>query len=173
MSELIKCNICNEYEGSERQVISHKIHCKKKEETVNPMNVEPRKREQSDRKKRVPFGQPEKRLNAPEDDEYVYRVFNDNWRKEPQRIQRAEQAGYEHVEGWKEVAVGTNDDGSPIKGRLMRIPKEMYEEDQRAKQREIDRVDEAILKGKLEERAGDNRYIPQGIKIHSNNRENG
>ena len=67
--------------------------------------------------------------------------------------------------------VGTNDDGSPIEGILMRIPQEWYDEDQALKQQEVDRVDEAIMAGTLESKAGDNRYIPDGIKIHSDNRE--
>ena len=54
----------------------------------------------------------------------------------------------------------------------MRIPKEWYDEDQAEKQKEPDRVDEAIGKGQLEERPGDNRYIPDsGIKINADQLE--
>jgi len=109
----------------------------------------------------VPFGVPVKRFNAPEEDGYVYRVFNDNWRKEPGRIQRAKMAGYEMVAHERSgEAVGTNEDGSEITGVLMRIPKEVYEEDQAAKQREIDKVDSQIMGGTLTQ--VDKKYSPDG-----------
>jgi hypothetical protein len=166
--ETVKCDVCNEYEGSERQVISHQIHCKKKNaEGTGSETPEPRTRETADRKERIPFGAPQQKLTAPDDDRYQYRYFNDGWAREPGRIQRALDAGYEVVEGKEPVAVGTNDDGSPIKGILMKIPKEIYEEDQALKQKEVDRVDQAIMGGTLEQQAGDKRYIPDGIKIWS------
>ena len=73
---------------------------------------------------RVPFGSRERKYAAPVDgDGFEYRVFNDNWRHDPNRIQRAEKAGYVRVEDSEMHAVGTNDDGSPIKGVLMKIPR--------------------------------------------------
>jgi hypothetical protein len=169
------CEYCNEYsEENKRKVSMHEIHCKKKHEIGNEQqkqNVSVRGRETTDRRERVPFGLLQRKLHCPSDDGFHYRVFNDNWRKEPGRIQRAKRAGYEIVEGWSSVVVGTNDDGSAIKGVLMKIPEELYEEDQALKQKEVDRTDERIYGGTLEQRPGDNRYIPDGIKIHADQNE--
>lgn len=117
-----------------------------------------------------------KKLPLPPDaDEkrFQYRWMNDDWAKDPSRIQKAEMAGYKPVEGMKKAIVGTNDDGSPIRAICMAIPKEWYEEDKKAKFRELDKVDAAIKGGTLEQQANDKRYIPDGIKIHSNTNENG
>jgi hypothetical protein len=164
MSE--KCDICNEYEGTERQVMSHKIHCAKKAE------VKPRGREETEVRERIPFGVPQSKLNKRNgEDGYMYYTFNDNWQKEPGRVQRAESAGYERT-GKKPVIVGSNEDGSAIMGVEMRIPKKFYDEDQAKKQEIPDRIDEAIKKGTLESKEGDNRYVPDGIRMWSSNNEN-
>lgn len=130
------------------------------------------------RKERVPIGMPEKKWSCPLDDGYHYRVFNDNWMSRPANIQKAKAAGYEFVtsdnDKEKPQIVGTNDNGTPIKGFLMRIPKEIFDEDQSAKQKPVDAVDEQIRKGSFQQGAGDNRYIPTtGIKIESNHRPPG
>ena len=133
----------------------------------------PRERE-SNRRERVPFGVPQRKFpDVPDNDGFQYRIINDNWMKDPARIIKAEKGGYEKVEGYDSMNVGTNDDGSIIKGHLMRIPKEWYDEDQKEKRKEVDRVDEAIKAGTLEQKARDNRYIPEGIKIYANHHENG
>ena len=127
-----------------------------------------RGREASDRKKRVTFGNATPRLPQASHPDYVYRVFNDNWRREPNRILRAKNAGYEVVEGCDSLPVGTNEDGSAVKGVLMRIPKEWYEEDQKKKQGVNDQVDKEIKAGHYQEKAEDLRYVPKdGIKIES------
>lgn len=168
-----KCAWC-EYEGDKRQVNMHQLNCKHKPPEQPKEDKAPeRERPKVDRKERIPFSIPRRRLNAPSGDGYHYRIFNDNWRKEPGRIQRALEAGYEKVGSFESLSVGTNEDGSEIKGILMRIPQELYEEDQKSKQEEVDKVDEAIRGGKLEEGRNDKRYIPQGIKIYSNQNENG
>ena len=120
-----------------------------------------------DRKERVSMGSPERKFNCPSDDGFHYRVFNDNWQKEPGRIQRAKNAGYEIVEGHDQIAVGTNEDGSAIKGVLMRQLQEHYDEDQAAKQKEIDKVDEQIMTGDFKKGKDDKRYSPDGIRIWS------
>lgn len=146
----------------------------KDEGPVKIRTAEPPKPKEPERRERVPFGSPTRKLRAPNDDEnYHYHIMNDNWQKEPGRIQRALDAGYQKVEGWNPITVGTNADGSAIKGILMRIPRKFYNEDQESKQRENDRIDEAIKVGKFKEEAGDKRYIPEGIKIWSNQNENG
>jgi hypothetical protein len=130
------------------------------------------------RKSRVPIGVPEKKWSCPVNDGYQYRVFNENWMTRPGNIQKAQAAGYEFVQSdsdkEKPQIVGTNDNGTPITGYLMRIPKEIYDEDQRAKQKEVDRVDKQIREGSLAQGAGEKRYIPStGIKITSDNRPPG
>jgi hypothetical protein len=131
-----------------------------------------RRDRETDRSERIPFGAPQQRLQAATREAgYHYRVFNDNWRREPGRIQRAMQAGYEVVQDWDRIPVGTNEDGSAVKGVLMRIPQELYDQDQAEKQKAIDKVDQAIKAGKIEEKPGDNRYTPEGIKVWSSNNE--
>lgn len=65
--------------------------------------------------------------------------------------------------------VGTNSDGSPLKAYLMVIDKDLYEEDQREKQKIVDKVEDAINRGAIEGEPGtDGRYIPKdGIKVES------
>ena len=114
--------------------------------------------------------------DCPEGDGYRYKVFNDNWSHKPDRIQQAQRAGYEFVESdndkMKPKTVGTNDDGSPITGRLMRIPQVIYDEDRAEYDSKLDKVDAQIQGGKLQESPGDNRYVPPGgIDIKSTNRE--
>jgi len=174
--ETVKCDICNDYEGTNQQVSTHKIHCAKR-------NAPKRDREQPDRSTRVPFSEMAKKLPLPPDaDEtkFQYRWMNDQWTKDPARLQKANMAGYELVEGMQKATVGTNEDGSPIRGVLMRIPRKWYEEDKQKKFRQLDKVDEAIQGGTLERQSvdrttkgGNARYIPDGIKIHSNTSENG
>ena len=139
--QMFKCHICNESEFDSNQKLSvHQVHCKLK----HPDRLE--------RSTRVPFGVPTQRFSISKEDaeKYHHHVFNDNWRKEPGRIQRAMSAGYELVENERSgESAGTNDDGSEIKGVLMRIPKELYDQDQAAKQKEIDKVDDQIYRGKF------------------------
>lgn len=153
------------------QLHGHIIHCSKNPDSKrHPTNR--RDGEEPDRKERVPFGMPQRNFKAPSDDGFHYRVFNDNWSKEPGRIERAKQAGYQVVEGQKHIAVGTNEDGSPIKGILMRIPQEWYDEDQKLKQVEVDKVDEQIKSGAFEKKPGDMRYVPAGgIRISESHQE--
>ena len=44
----------------------------------------------------------------------------------------------------------------------MAIPKDFHEEDQAAKNQEINELDTAIREGQLSRSAGDNRYVPHG-----------
>ncbi len=130
------------------------------------------------RKERKPIGAPEKKWSCPVNDGYQYRVFNDDWMTRPGNIQKAQSAGYEFVQSdddkQKPQIVGTNDNGTPIRGFLMRIPKVIYDEDQAAKQKPVDAVDEQIRKGSFQQGAGDNRYIPAtGIKIMTNHQPPG
>uniref|UniRef100_A0A6M3IPC0 Uncharacterized protein n=1 Tax=viral metagenome TaxID=1070528 RepID=A0A6M3IPC0_9ZZZZ len=170
---MVTCDLCKTYTGPRMKVRGHRIRCK-----GLPQVASERDRPAPNRKDRVPFGSPQSRLPGARNDGYHYRLFNDNWNKEPGRIQRALNAGYEVVQDFTAMAVGTNEDGTAIKGVLMRIPKELYEEDQKLKQKEVDLVDQAIRGGKIEKKEGDNRYIPtryvpEGIRIVENQNENG
>jgi hypothetical protein len=141
VKEMFKCHICNEAEfPTKQQLGAHQGHCKLK----HPDRLE--------RSSRVPFGTPQRRfsISKEESEQFHYHVFNDNWRKEPGRLERALSAGYELVDhDHSGDNAGTNDDGSEIKQVLMKQPKEMYERDQAAKQKEIDKVDEQIHRGKF------------------------
>ena len=150
--EMFPCFICNEVQFDTKQKLgAHQGHCKLK----HPDRLE--------RSTRVPFGVPTQRFSISEEDKkkYHYHVFNDNWKKEPGRIQRAKAAGYELVEHDRSGATaGTNEDGSEIKGVLMRQPKEIYDADQALKQKEIDKVDEQIHQGKFKTEGP--TYFPGG-----------
>jgi len=137
------------------------------------------------RRKRVPMGVNSLKMDAKAPKGYVGRWFNDNWSKDPDRINRALEAGYEFVTrdkagkigtagedsnqnmgGRVSRRVGTNDDGSAITGYFMAIKQEYYDEDQALKQAEIDKVDAQIHKGKYEANQNDKRYTPsEGIRM--------
>ena len=162
--DVFKCDICNEAEFDTLQKLNaHKHFCQKKKDKEQEQTQEDRRQE------RVPFGVPEQRFTDLPDDGFHYRVFNDNWRKEPGRVQRAQRAGYEVVEHPQSgKTVGTNEDGTEIKGVLMRIPQELWEQDQAAKEGRRAVVDEQIYQGQHTARRGDGRYVPnEGIRMEN------
>jgi len=134
-------------------------------------------RERFDRSRRVPMGGPDMKLEVQDtDDAYVYRWFNDKG----SRVQKAQMASYEFAEDIAHVGtgaedrnsdvgshisqiVGTKEDGSPLRAYLMRIPRELYEEDQAAKQAPIDELEEQLFSGGMQENPnlgqGDS-YVP-------------
>jgi hypothetical protein len=141
----------------------------------------------AERKKRVPLGNPRAKLQIDGYDipnNKVARWVNDH----PGRLAAAEAAGYAFIEDSAVSVgegpgdqrdnlsakvcrnVGVKEDGSPLKAYLMVIDKDLYDEDQREKQRQIDEIDEAIKGGNIQGEVGvDGRYIPaEGIKIDSN-----
>ena len=87
-----------------------------------------------------------------QDPNYVYRWINDT----PGRLERFKAAGYEPVTATLEVgdkavdrnsklgSVITRSVGGVLTAVLMRIPKEWYDEDQAAKQAQIDESDKAL-----------------------------
>ena len=118
---------------------------------------------ESKRRQRTPFGTHRRRLSIPqkllEDVANHYHWINDT----EDRIQRAIDAGYDHV---LKKDLGGQDIGDPdvhnqnsnLNSRvskrlrnfevyLMRIPIEFYQEDQDLKNREMDAIDEAIKGG--------------------------
>lgn len=113
----------------------------------------------ADRPKRIPMHEQKRdRLTVVgADPNYHYRIVNDV----DDRVERLKLAGYEIAEekvGIGDLGVENNNIslgsgarmhvGKGVKAVLMKIPKEIFAEDQRAKQREIDK-NEASIKRKL------------------------
>jgi hypothetical protein len=92
---------------------------------------------------------------------YVGRWVNDDG-----HIEQLQRRGYEFVDENEVKAksdgtgtrisqiVGSKEGGERLQAYLMQIPKEIYDEDQKIKQREVDKVDEAIMSGNA---AGDDQ----------------
>ena len=111
--------------------------------------------------KRIPLGQHVARLAYPPRPGYVRRWVNEI----PGRIARALAAGWSHVKdaSTKRPVGQIVDKSLGEKGRsgyLMEIPKELYDEDQQAKQDSLDEVDKLIDSGKYNEQPNDKRYNP-------------
>lgn len=122
----------------------------------------------SARPKRTPIAS-RNRLDVKHRDEgYAYRIVND----EDDRVQRFQEAGYEIC---KEEAVGAIGDrrvdgasslgstahfsvGKGTKAILMRIPKDWYAEDQAAKQRDIDAVEDTMKTDRSRSDYGNNSF---------------
>lgn len=119
------------------------------------MSVE-RAQNRPDRSKatRVPMHQRNRISFSDTDPNFVYRVFNDV--EEGERLAAAQAAGYEFVQSDENIGdtrvadsskVGKNVSkhvGNGVRGYLMRIPKELYEEDQKAKQKAVDETENAM-----------------------------
>lgn len=135
----------------------------------------------NNRKKRIPFGVARKKLEP--DKATLSRYKSEGkvlrWIKEEDtRLQSAEEGGYEFVMAQGEENIGgkqqegdrrirklgnrSGKSGEPQYLYLMAIPKEYYEEDQKAKERVNQLVDEAIQGGK-----------PVGLQEHGINPEQG
>lgn len=122
------------------------------------------------RETRKPFGLPTARFSAlDKDPNYRYRAVNANWHKDPDRVQRFEEAGYEKVQTEANGRnVGRNEDGSPIAQVLMRQPLEFYEEDQARKEAELNVMDDQIRRGSHPQAEEAGRYIPKaGISLRT------
>lgn len=107
---------------------------------------------ESVRPKRTPLGARNRLTFGEQDPNFVYRVIND----QDDRLKAAQEAGYEFVMGDGQlgdtrVAEGGKVDsriskpvGNGVRGFLMRIPREYYEEDQKAKADRIDATERAM-----------------------------
>lgn len=118
------------------------------------------------RPSRKPFGSMSFKLDYPQREGFHRHWFNDV----PGRVDRAKEAGYEHVKGsdQRNVSriVGTAEGGGALTAFLMEIPEEWYKEDMDIEQRVVDEKEAAIRQGMLDKSEGDNRYVPsQGISI--------
>jgi hypothetical protein len=125
---------------------------------------------QNSRPKRVPLHEQKRNVLtiSDKDPNYVYRIVNDTG----DRINQFKLAGYEVVEhkakvGEAEVADRNTSLGSGARtpvgagtvGILMRIPRDIYDEDQRAKQREIDAKEKLLVrKAKKSTESDDGTY---------------
>jgi hypothetical protein len=145
-------------------------------------SVDPQKPQQAPKPRR-PFGINENKFDFPERPGFHNHIFNDL----PGRVERAKEAGYAHVldkEGKPvKLIVDKGSDGRGMNGYLMEIPREWYEEDMALVQRESDKVDQAILRGRRPARndselqgaeaeaSADHSYIPKsGIRIAAGRR---
>ena len=114
-----------------------------------------REKNQSARPQRPPLGARNRLTFGQQDPNYVYRVIND----QDDRLQKAQEAGYEFVvsdqklgderaaEGGKIDSRVSKPVGNGVRGFLMRIPREYYNEDQQAKANRINDT-EASMKPK-------------------------
>lgn len=137
--------------------------------TTEAATEKPVVRNEADRerapRKRIGFGGFRSKLDVPNQiPGYHLHIFND----EGNRIAEAQAAGYTFVRP-SEVGVqpkqgddisdervswlvGTDDGGRPIRGYLMKIEQEYWEEDYRESQKPVDEV-EAVLKGTQDHKA--------------------
>ena len=140
------------------------------------MSREPRKttRKGAGRKERTPLGAREQKMARVASPGMVGRWINDTG----DRIARALRGDWKHVmestgvdgeEKPVSMVVGTHENGQPLTAYYMEIPERFYREDQKAKQQQVDLIDEAIKGGNIEGEVGkDGRYIPQqGISVRS------
>ena len=137
-----------------------------------------------DRTKRVPLGTLRSKLTIPNDTYDKTRLVGRWVCDRAGRIQSALDGAYKFVEdpnmkvevgegqdGRNKMTtsicrtVGTHEDGTPMTAYLMTIRKDWYDKDQRDKQKEVDKVDEAIARGEVARQPDDKRYIgAQGIQ---------
>lgn len=107
-------------------------------------------REPKGRRQRVPLGSMRLKLTAPK-----RRGFHRRWIVDrANRLQEAQLAGYEFVrdeESIEDAGMGRDSRVKQYSGEeilyLMEIPQAFYDEDQRAKQAEIDEIDETLRRG--------------------------
>lgn len=124
------------------------------------MERELKKTSSSERPRRTPVGQRNRISVQDRDPNYQYRVVNVNLENDPDRIKRFEEAGYEVVPKEKAGTIGDSKVDNPsalgsaglisvgqgTKAVLMRIRKDWYQEDQAAKQAEIDATEQRSQK---------------------------
>jgi len=177
-----ECKHCGEKFETELKV---KVYCStecRKAFQAGEKKEAPKRKE----RERVPLGGFRRKLSHPDIPGYQLRWVNDVGG----RLEEFKRAGYEFVERTQKVGdgdvsqrgsvdsrtralVGTNDDGSPMYGYLMKQRKEWYDEDQRAKQEPINELEQTMFRGlDTEGRMPDGRYIPAtGPKITHNRRK--
>lgn len=103
------------------------------------------------RTSRVPFGNFEQKLAYPTREGYRRYWFNDD----PGRLQKALEAGYDHVfdpilKQNVQRIVGRAESGGPLVAFLMEIPQEWFEDDMAAYQKIIDEKEAGYKRGSVE-----------------------
>lgn len=110
------------------------------------------KKSRANRPKRKKMGKSNVLTFDGKDPNYVYRVFNDK----DGRIKKAQEAWWEIVEADEQLgdekaceptkmgSAVVKEVGGGIQGVLMRIPRDIYEQDQLEKQQEIDEIEQSI-----------------------------
>jgi hypothetical protein len=125
------------------------------------------------RRTRKPFGSQQQKLAWPPIEGFHLHWFNE----EPGRIERAKEAGYEHVvdADGKSVhrIVGVGRDNKGMNAYLMKLPQDWYDEDMAIEQQKPDAVDKSIEHGEVEGKhlskddKGNHFYVgAQGIKLN-------
>ena len=130
-------------------------------------------------RKRIPMSVPRPKLSTPDLAGHHAHWVNDY----PGRVLQAQDAGYLFVDKAEAAitsgdlaggsigvgsdmgsrvsqVVGKNEDGSPLRAYLMKIPNQYYEEDQRDSQARVDNIHSAMKDGKQSvDGDGSNRYV--------------
>ena len=176
---MIRCELCGRiYDGPQEraQIRGHMYHCRipqaraksetqltAAQDTLAQAEAEkqpsPRAQKATKaRRERVPLGTPRTKLTDDAGSGKVGRYVIDRGT----RVQDALNGGYEHVrdESGQKIrkGAGTADNGEPQHYYFMAIDKDLYEEDQREKQAELDIVEKQIYSGTLESKPEDRRY---------------
>lgn len=156
----------------QRKVKMEKIEQAKAQEIVETKRQAEKK---AKRKERIPLGNARLKLTAPVKEGKKRRWINDVGG----RLDMAQQGGYEFVtdsnlqigeagtDGNQDLGtrisrvVGTREDGQPMQAYLMEIDEDLYNEDQAAKARKLDEVDNEIRRGNIKREKNDARYIPK------------
>lgn len=117
-------------------------------------------REPTDRRERKPLSGFRLKLDAPSREGYQRRWINDTGN----RLREAQEGGWTFVNDETaltashtdtadtrvSVIAGRHEAGGVMHAYLMEIPQEWYDEDQAAKEQELDEIDEALRRGRVQ-----------------------
>ena len=147
---MFKCDECEKEFETQKGLQGHKMgaHTKKRGDRTD-----------TKRKERVPVGVKQYKLKSEHSPGKIGRWVNDT----EGRLNRFRQGGYEHVDdpdatestdglGSKKCKVVDKNTG--MKAYLMEIDKDLYDEDQAAKQGELDKIDNRIRTGTINNQLG-------------------
>lgn len=107
-------------------------------------------------------------VSVEKDPSYVYRWVNDEKNGRIARMTNSDHDDWEVVQEEDARYVGRDRDNTPLQARLLRKPREFYEEDRRAKQAADDRLMSGIKVGKVDgsdiqtEDGQSASYVPEG-----------
>lgn len=107
------------------------------------------------------------KMGIPQRVGWVRRWFNDS----PGRLHQKMQEGWNFVknpetgENWMMVVNNAMTEAGGLKGYVMEIPLQFYKEDQDAKQKSLDDLEQQIYGGTYNEEPDDRRYVPKSSPI--------